>query len=60
MLDGFHPSEVFLTWVVEGLIESSRPDSLLRDVELRELLRLREAAPIPLALELPPGAVLSQ
>ena len=60
MLDGFHPSEVFLTWVVEGLIESSRPDSLLRDVELRELLRLREEAPIPLAFELPPGAVLSQ
>lgn len=58
MLDGFHPSEVFLAWVIEALIESSPTDSLLRAVELPELRRLRDSAPIPFAFELPPEDTL--
>ncbi len=54
MLDGFHPSEVFDSYLVERFVASSRPESPLRSVDLDYVRGLRSGPHvIPVAFQLP-------
>ena len=53
MLDGFHPSEVFIAQVVRSLLELAPASSLLQGVDLTLLEQRVEKAALPLSLERP-------
>ncbi len=53
MLDGFHPSEVFIARVTERLLDLAQPSSLLKKVDLTLLRQRVNNAAMPLSLEMP-------
>jgi hypothetical protein len=53
MIDGFHPSEVYIAHVVRSIIVNTRNSSYLKDVDVDKLSNRIKAASIPLAFEIP-------
>jgi hypothetical protein len=56
MIDGFHPGDVFMTYVVEDLVHRAPAGSTLATVDLDHLRQLRQQpGVIPISLDPPPS-----
>jgi hypothetical protein len=56
MIDGFHPGDVFMTYVVEDLVRRAPAGSTLATVDLDHLRQLRQQpGVIPISLDPPPS-----
>ena len=56
MIDGFHPGDVLMTYILEELVRRAAPHSVLSSVKVEQLRQLREGpGVIPISLHPPPG-----